>query len=99
MREVEKLGVLLVLTKMEKQKQFILIKMNRQIIDAPPHSKFLHYVGLANDVSLNLTDQQIQSQTKNQTEGVNNENSGLTKARNHFAPVQDDMLTPEGRFS
>lgn len=37
-------------------------------------------------------DQQIQS------EGVNNQNSGLTKARNNLTPVQDDKLTPEGDF-
>ena len=46
---------------------------------------------LAIDDRTNLTDQQIQSETKNQS-------SGLTKARKNLTPVQDDNLTPEGEF-
>jgi hypothetical protein len=69
-----------------------------QIIDAPPESKFLDDVGLANDGSPNPTDQQIQSETKSQTERVNNQNSRLTKARNNLTPVQENKLTPEGYF-
>ena len=69
-----------------------------QIIDGPAKSKFLDDVDLASDVSPNLTDRHIQSETKIQTETVHNQNSGLTKARNNLTPVQDDKLTPEGDF-
>jgi len=69
-----------------------------QIIDGPAESKFLNDVDLASDGSPNSTDQHIQSETKNQTEDVHNQNSGLTKARNNLTPVQDDKLTPEGDF-
>lgn len=69
-----------------------------QIIDGPAESKFLDDVDLVSDGSQNPTDQQIQSETKSQTEDVHNQNSGLTKARNNLTPVQDDKLTLEGDF-
>lgn len=56
-----------------------------QIIDEPAED-----VDLASDGSQNLTEQHIQSETKNQ-------NSGLTKARNNLTPVQDaegDLVNP-----
>ena len=71
---------------------------NGHIIDGPAESKFLDDVDLASDGSPNPTDQQIQSETKSQTEDVHNQNSGLTKARNNLTPVQADKLTPEGGF-
>lgn len=69
-----------------------------QIIDAPTDSKFLDEIDLVSDDSQNPTDKQIQSKTKSQTEDVQNQNYGLTKARNNLTPVQDDRLTPEGDF-
>ena len=52
-----------------------------QIIDEPAESKFLNDGDLARDDRTNSTDQQIQSETKNQTEEVHHQTFGLTKAR------------------
>ena len=61
-----------------------------QIMDGPAESKFLNGGDLASDDKTNSTDQQIESETKNQTEEVHHQNSGLTKARNNLTPVEDE---------
>jgi len=57
------------------------------IIDRPEESGFLVGADLERDSSPNPTDQQIQSETKSQAEDAQNQNSGLTKARNSLTKV------------
>lgn len=65
-------------------------------IDGLAESEFLNDVDLLSDGSPNTTDQDIQSETKNKTQNVDNKNSGLTKARKDLTRVEDDRLMPEG---
>ena len=62
------------------------------ITNIPPESEFFvndDGVNLSSDSNSNLTDQSISSETEN-------ENSGLTKARNQLDLVTDDRLVAEG---